>query len=445
MASRWRRAVLVAIPIAACLTLLDPFDVSIVEAQKPNEFYVYVGNLTSSSALIAWGTTHGDGNTIGLASKSYGKADLTIGGQTISESDRNWILVRGLNPDTVYTYALKVNGKAIGTSTIRTYPVEATRMTFFVIGDWGSGDSNQDRVAKAMEKEFKSLQSTDNPVRFILTTGDNLYGNEVFGILGGGTGDKDSHWDTKFFQPYREMLRSIPFYPSLGNHDGDESEHYEDIVVYLDNFFFPDNKPARYYRFGFADLADFFALDTSTNRSPIGGPGYGPESKQFGWFRDEVGRSRQPWKIAYFHHAVYTAGPRHAPRYPVFEHFIHLFEKYNVPVAFSGHEHNFQVSDPNQTGGVHYIVSGAGGELRSKDIRRSLESAKMLAWAPVNHFLKIVIDGDTMRIYPISKEPVEALTKDGKYSLPVVIRRPQTQSRESAPTQPADRASAAQE
>ncbi len=35
------------------------------------------------------------------------------------------------------------------------------------------------------------------------------------------------------------------------------------MTAYLDNFFFPAPHPARYYRFSFGGLADFFALDST--------------------------------------------------------------------------------------------------------------------------------------------------------------------------------------
>ena len=46
-----------------------------------------------------------------------------------------------------------------------------------------------------------------------------------------------------------------------------------------------------------------------------------------------------------------------------------LFVKYGVNVVFAGHEHFYQRIKPQK--GITHFVSGAGGQLRRGDIRRS--------------------------------------------------------------------------
>ena len=98
--------------------------------------------------------------------------------------------------------------------------------------------------------------------------GDNIYAYVNIASLIVNSGDQDHDWDAKFYSPYRELLQHIPFHPSLGNHDGNGSESRGDLTVYLDNFFFPENRPARYYTFSFGGLADFFALDSTEIPAP---------------------------------------------------------------------------------------------------------------------------------------------------------------------------------
>ena len=104
--------------------------------------YVYVGDITPESALIAWGNTSGTHgrNTIGRQSISMGPAAVRIDNRTLLTT-RNWMDVRGLKPDTSYPYEIFVNDRHIGGGEVRTYPLRASRMTFFVIGDFGTGDA----------------------------------------------------------------------------------------------------------------------------------------------------------------------------------------------------------------------------------------------------------------------------------------------------------------
>ena len=92
----------------------------------------------------------------------------------------------------------------------------------------------------------------------MITLGDNIYGTLNFVLRFKDTGDKDSHWESRFFRPYAPLIAKIPFYPSLGNHDGNETGNRADLAAYLDNFFFPAHVPSRYYRFSYGGPGGFF-------------------------------------------------------------------------------------------------------------------------------------------------------------------------------------------
>jgi hypothetical protein len=378
--------------------------------------YTYIGQVTDTSVLIAWGTAQGRGdNTIGRASRPLGAAEIRIGGRT-HNSERNWIEVNGLQPDTVYPYEVDIDGKRAGASTVRTWPARSTRLTFFVIGDFGNGSGGQRALAAAMTAEFRRRMQTADPVRFVLTTGDNIYADMNLGYFQRGTGWQDRDWAGKFFEPYKSILEQVPFLPSLGNHDGNSTENRADLTTYLDNFFFPGNRPARWYRFDFAGLADFFALD-STENSTTGHttPAFAPEGEQSTWLSKALGESRALWKIPYFHHPPFNAGPGHGSSFAVLRHWVDMFAKSGVKVVFTGHEHNYQFSEANAaTNGIRYIVTGAGGELRSGDVTYNMRRAQIAGVASARHFLVVEIDGSTMRITPRSTAPITPRDPDGR-------------------------------
>ena len=390
------------------------------------KYYTYVGNLASDSVLIAWGTADGV-NTIGRSAPSRGEATVRIGNRNFT-TRQGWAVVGDLPPDTEVPFEVSLGGNVIGHGSARTWPVKSTRLCFFAMGDFGNGTRDQYAVAKTLAEEWERRRNTSNPPRFVMSLGDTIYGDfSTFAFGFKHTGDQDVDWAGKFFEPYQPVLAHIPFYPVLGNHDGNATEARGDLPAFLDNFFFPNDKPSRFYRFRFADLADFFALDSTDNtESGPPRPAYLEGGEQFTWMKAQMAQSNVPWRIPYFHHPPFSAGPRHAASYRALAHWVRLFESNGVKVVFSGHEHNFQFSQVNeQTGGIRFIVSGAGGELRPGDVRGRMAAANIEGWAPQFHFLVVEIEGKTMRITPVGPRPVQVQKADGgAYGMPLVVTVP---------------------
>jgi hypothetical protein len=380
-------------------------------AQK---FYTYVMDLGPDYVQLAWGTTTGE-NTIGRSSPSFGEANVEIAGRKLL-SVGNSITVGDLAPDHSYKYTISLHGKMLGQGEVRTWAANSQRLTFFVVGDFGTGKGPQYSIARAMWDEFQRRAATTNPVRFLLSLGDNVYGDirtMAFGFSHTGASDED--WGSKFFEPYQPLLERIPFFPALGNHDGNETERHHDMDAILDNFAFPQNKPGRYYDFTYGGLAQFFALDSTSNtESGPARPDYLEDSPQFHWMQSEFAKPHPPWVIPYFHHPMFTAGPDHPPSMEQLRHWFALFVNHGVKVVFSGHEHNFQASEVSAaTGGIQFFVSGAGGELRRGNVQKSMQSAHIRAWAEQNHFLEVDIDGKIMKVTPLSYEPLNIVNSAG--------------------------------
>lgn len=384
----------------------------------------YVGALSAQSVVLAWGKP-GLGNVIGRDANSYGNARVTVGRQRV-ETDRAWALVEGLEPDTRYSYTIEIGGETIGKGSVRTWARAATRLSFLVIGDFGTGSSDQALIGAAMAKVVDDRANTPNPIRFVLTTGDNIYGTF---LIRNDSGDRDIDWWPRLYVPFAGVLSQVPMYPSLGNHDGNESEKRGDLPVYLDNFFFPNLKPARWYEFGYGSgFADFFALD-STRNSETGPhrPVYLEDGEQTVWLKSQLAQSKAVWKIPYFHHPLFNAGPYHeSPKAELrLKHWQPLFSGAGVKVVFQGHEHNYQVSYANEaTSGIRFFITGAGGELRRGDVRGNMAASQIEAWAAVRHFLLVDIEDKTMTVEPRSYEAVRMILKDGTNAQPVKISLP---------------------
>src|SRR5262249_59556531 len=81
----------------------------------------------------------------------------------------------------------------------------------------------------------------------------------------------------------------------------------------------------------------------------------------------------EPGKICYFHHPLYSNGGRHGPSVDLRVVLEPMFVKYGVTVVYSGHDHIYERLKPQK--GITYFVSGAGGQLRHGDLKRSALTA----------------------------------------------------------------------
>ena len=285
------------------------------------------------------------------------------------------------------------------------WPVRASRavqqagepvVRFAVIGDQGTGDKHQYRVAEQMVRWHDAL-----PYPVVLTLGDNIYGPTLAWWRHGGK----QYFEKRFDRPYAELLeRDVIFRASLGNHDlrthdgRDQIEDYERFHI---------EGEQGYYNFTHGKLADgrplveFFALNTTRLEKDKQDP------EQLAWLAKALASSRARWKILYGHHPLYSSGKRHggeenlrkkvepillgeetrpsgAPfdyaqdrkalkdrgrvdvgpegATPSIQTDTPRAEEPWVQVALAGHDHFYQRFHPQQ--GVTYFVCGSSGQLR---------------------------------------------------------------------------------
>jgi predicted phosphodiesterase len=216
---------------------------------------------------------------------------------------------------------------------------------FLVIGDSGTGGSNQLRVANRIAEVRKIF-----PFEFAIMVGDNMYGSE-------GAND----FRRKFEEPYKPLLDAkVKFYAALGNHDDPTQRFYKNFNMNGERFYsFKAPKPGLDVLGG----ARFFALD-SNYMSP----------EQLAWLEKELKASGSDWKIPFFHHPLYSSGEKHGADAALREQLEPLFVKYGVDVVFAGHEHFYERLKPQK--GITYFVNGSAAKLRRGNIGRSEITAK---------------------------------------------------------------------
>jgi 3',5'-cyclic AMP phosphodiesterase CpdA len=245
-------------------------------------------------------------------------------------------------------------------------PNKSGSLKFAIIGDSGQPGPAQDAIASQMDK-----WRTPFNFQFVLMTGDNLYGRE-----------RPRDYEEKFSTPYRRLIDAgVKFYASLGNHDEDGQTLFK--------LFNMDGR--KYYSFKPKNGVRFFALDSNY-----------VDDKQLEWLDRELAASGADWKIAFFHHPLYSSGATHGSADAQRAVLEPIFLKHGVNVVIAGHEHFYERLKPQK--GVAYFILGSSSKLRKGDLRKSAltASGNDSAYA----FMLVEIDGDDMYVQAISDQGV---------------------------------------
>ena len=259
--------------------------------------------------------------------------------------------------------AQKLNSATVDSSLKLTLPVKNGSLRFAVIGDTGSGSSKQRDVGEMMVQ-----YRTVFPFEFVLMMGDNLYGGEA---------PKD--FEKKFSEPYKVLLdNKVKFYATLGNHDLPLQVNYENFNM----------NGKEYYRFKKGNVA-FYSLNSNYM-----------DAKQVKWLQDELAKDTSDWKICFFHHPPYSSAKKHGSDDQLREAVEPIFVKYGVNVVLTGHDHVYERIKPQK--GIYYFVSGAGGQLRTGDIKSSSPLTEK-SYDRDMHFMLFEVDGDQMYFQAISR------------------------------------------
>lgn len=233
---------------------------------------------------------------------------------------------------------------------------------FAVIGDTGTGEQPEYQVAAKLTEYHREF-----PFDFVVMMGDNIYGSE-----------RPEDFVRKFEQPYKSLLDAgVSFYATLGNHDKQDERFYKPFNM----------KGQRYYTFSKGNV-EFFVLDSNYM-----------DPKQLAWLEQQLSGSRSHWKIAYFHHPLYSSGAAHGSESDLRALVEPLFIKYGVQVVFSGHEHFYERVKPQN--GIAYFTEGGSAKLREGNITKTDLTAK--GFDTDRTFMVVEIAGDRLYFQTVSR------------------------------------------
>ena len=253
-----------------------------------------------------------------------------------------------LSPDTHYRYRIVADDLDSDERTFHTLPTAPQAYRFLVLGDVRTNPDIWHRVSQR-------IQENEPEALFIVGTGDYP-----------ADGRQYAQWMAQFFDPARDMLARLPFWPAIGNHERTRqyvSAPPSDEVIaeeeshYFSLFDLPGNE--RWYRVNYQYMT-LLVLDSNSKMEP--------GHEQYEWVREQLRSPRKRFTLAAFHHDPVTSGP-HGRRgadgtfneWPLDQarrFLMPLFEMYGVDLVLNGHDHIYERS---QVSGVYYVVTGGGG------------------------------------------------------------------------------------
>jgi len=250
--------------------------------------------------------------------------------------------------------------------------LKAVSLKFAVIGDSGQWSSAQRETAAQL-----AAQRATFPFDAVLMLGDNNYGD-----------GSPASYKVRFEEPFKPLLDAgVKFYAARGNHDVGPQWDYQPFHM----------GGHRYYTFEriagvlpplAGDRVQFFALDSVEL-----------DDAQLSWFDRALSESKAEWKIAFFHHPIYSSG-RYAFSSAVRRTTLeHVLMEHQVDVVFSGHEHVYERMTPQN--GVVYFVAGAFGALRTGDLRPS--SYQAFGYDSDLSFMLVEIAGDALYFRAVNR------------------------------------------
>jgi len=230
-------------------------------------------------------------------------------------------------------------------------------LNLLAIGDYGSKNESQERVARQMANFAKKL---GQPLDGVLALGDNFYGKMT-----------PDRFDRHFEKMYDPEALNCPFYACIGNHDYETAAYGLDpeprkFVKQLD--YARDNPnsrwkmPAKWYVLELPNpvtpLVKMIVLDSNMAGGTLT-PQEKLEQKRF--VEAELAKpTTAPWLWMVWHHPLYTETSKREDNPGLVRMFGDFLKNHPVSVCITGHDHNMQHLKVEGYS-TSFIVSGAGG------------------------------------------------------------------------------------
>lgn len=355
--------------------------------------FPYLQNVTADTATIIWATFEPGSGSARIVSESQdievpARVRVLLPAETHLTVPMYQFQVdaSGLTAGSSYSYSIYLDGDEItppGRAAFRT-PGDGP-FRFLAFGDSGQATPAQLQLANRMASEDADLA---------IHVGDIAYQSATF---------DDFHF--KHFNYYFRLLQQVPFFPVAGNHEYETSNAAPFLTLHSPPVrSVPSADRGRYYSFDWSNV-HFVALDSNLPllRS-VDGTG-----AMLRWLENDLRLTRKFWKVAYFHHPPYAAGPNERDPLSILtrERLVPILERAGVQLVLSGHEHSYQRTVPlrggrqvNASAGCVYVTTGGGGAALYPVFRSNLMEAGQSA----HHYLRASVDGGRLTVEAVGTD-----------------------------------------
>jgi hypothetical protein len=327
--------------------------------------WAYVTRVGQTAATIVW-----TGGREGIASCRAASGEIT--GATAARGERGLLAARveGLRPGTRYVCRIGTpDGHFTRRMRFRTAPADDEPFLFAVVGDTGHAGP----TAKAIARHIRAAHPA-----FLIHLGDLAYTH--------GTSEE---MNSRFFPPYRDTLRRMPFFPTPGNHDLLSRSVYRILFAPA-----ADGRGSDPYRYRFRwGPAAFVSIDSPAGAA--GAPGLAD---------DLLASGPSPWRIVFLHEPLYTAG--HKRVVPGLRAALApVVEAAGVDLVLAGHQHFYERSVPScefvPSARVLHVTSGGGGGTQLDAVRPHPNFPRAVS---TSHFLRIRVTPDRIDLRAVDAD-----------------------------------------
>ncbi len=340
----------------------------------------YLQDLSDNSFCVMWETSLPANGQVFLAKthRHILRPELKCYEKEESPANLHRLTISNLIPGELYFYQVKNISENRDTlegpvTQIVIPDYNQSAINFTVVGDNQGHLKSWERISDLMFEECP---------QFVVHVGDFVaYGHH---------GDD---WTDEFFPQAQNLMRHIPLYPAIGNHEMNDERYYRYFNRPYNNAFYTVKK---------GDLRLFFI---DTNKDLL------PGSARYRELENALAGCTERWKIAVHHHPVFTsdiASYRSSLMAtadkgdPNISHLKDLYESNGVDLVLSGHVHGYERSYPifknqiNKENGVVYIISAGGGGGCNRE--SSYKEWFTQATKKRLHYLNVQIEGNTLKV-----------------------------------------------
>lgn len=306
-----------------------------VQSQVTGARPPYLQVPSSTAVTLRWGTEQAAADTV-----FYGLTSDTLDSQqqesaaTVSHR----LHLQGLQPATRYFYRIQHQGNWLQEQAEwfnTAPPFDQPRAARF----WLWGDPGKDRERKQTHAAGLAWLQAHQRDRLpytdlVLTTGDNAYPSAT-----------NNEYLTEFFLPYQDVLKNIPLWTVLGNHDARRWTFYKLF-----------DRPTQAEAGGLASGSEqYFAFDYGyAHFILIDNHHYdlSADTPMTTWLRNDVQQTKAKWVIVMFHHPPYTGGTYDSDNEKhsrgrmkhTRENLLPILEQLGVDLVINGHSHVYERS-----------------------------------------------------------------------------------------------------